>query len=116
MGTNHSKGQVLCFLWRRKVTVWYGTVADLGKRPQGRDRREGGGGGLASTLFRGQTEGHRAKNIYFQGCPLSWRLGEQAPHFTLRFESGSVVVGISRLVHIIQNSNAERLNNMNMSE
>ena len=32
----NSKGQVLCILWRRKVTVWYGTVGGLGERPQGR--------------------------------------------------------------------------------
>ena len=55
-----SKGQVLCILWRRKVTVWYGTVGDLGERPQGRGPRgeAPGEGGLASTLFLGQTEGH----------------------------------------------------------
>ena len=33
----NSKDQVLCILWRRKVTVWYGTVGDLGERLQGRE-------------------------------------------------------------------------------
>ena len=46
----NSKGQVLCILWRRKVTVWYGTVGDLGERPQGRGPR-GGGLGL-HLIFR----------------------------------------------------------------
>ena len=97
MGTKHSKGQVLCF-------------------HSGRSRRWGGGGfgGQACTLFLGLTKGR--KNIFSRLPPLSWGLGEQAPHFTLRFESDSVVVEISRLVHITQNSNAERLNDMKMSE
>ena len=93
-----------------KVRYSVSTVADLGGGGGG----VGGFGGQACTLFLGLTKGR--KNIFSRLPPLSWGLSEQAPHFTLRFESGSVVVEISRLVHITQNSNAERLNDMKMSE